>query len=286
MTISKADLPTNKRGAIYHLNIMPNELADWVILVGDPERVCKVSKHLDSIKHKSHNREFICHTGNLGNMTISVLSTGIGSSNIDIVMNELNALANYDLSSLTPLQSKRKLNILRLGTTGVLQADLAIGDIIASQWAIGFDNLFDYYQMSDGENELLTSINTHLNDAPHVYYAAKSSIQLDNMFTSFAKPGITATCPGFYAPQQRQGALEPRYGDFLERLSEYQYDNLRVLNFEMETSAILQFGELLNHNCCSLSVAIANRARGTFCKTIEREVENLIVNTLDNLDTL
>ena len=282
--IKRADLPVNRRGAIYHLNVRADELADNVILVGDPERVNHISWHLDSIAYKSCHREFNCHTGYLGTKSFSILSTGIGSSNIDIVLNELNALATVDLQQLTPLPNPRKLKIIRLGTTGALQADISIGDVICSEYGIGFDNLFEFYPHLDGGcADLLEKINTHLNHQPEVYYVAKASTSLNKLFESVAQFGITATCPGFYAPQQRQGMLNPRYPHFLDTLRSFRYNNKQVLNFEMETAAIFKFGQLMNHQCCSLSVVLANRYCGSFSSSPEKQVHSLIEHALDKL---
>lgn len=281
--ISPAELPINKRGAVYHLDLCRDELADIVITVGDPGRVAQVSRYFDKVEVVRIHREFITHTGWLGNKRISVVSTGIGMPNIDIVMNELDALKNIDLQSRTPLAHPQSLTIIRLGTTGGLQGDCIPGDIMVSAYAVGFDTLLDYYAYTlDPELEALhDAMSHHLAHEASSFYVSQADTALVKYFSQLGKSGITATCGGFYGPQGRHLRIGLRYPHLLDKLTSFKHDGVSVINFEMETAAILGLGTLLGHHCLSLSVALANRQTGEFVADINVGVENLIKKALE-----
>lgn len=278
-----ADLPLNQRGAVYHIDLLPNELADTIITVGDPARVKQVSQYFDRIEFTRSHREFVTHTGYLNNNRLTVLSTGIGMSNIDIVMNELDALANIDLKTRTPLDIKKTLTIIRLGTTGSLKESSQLGDLLVSRYAIGFDTLLHYYhcELSADLIKLQTDLTAHLKDSSGPFYVAKSDSELFKHFINLGTASITATCGGFYGPQGRELRIPLTYPDLLGKLIAFTFNEYHVYNFEMETAGILGLGSLFGHQCLSISTVIANRITGEFCSNINPLVESLIAKTLE-----
>ncbi|MBS1644578.1 MAG: nucleoside phosphorylase [Bacteroidetes bacterium] len=290
MAIAASELILNSRSAIYHLDLRPEELADTIITVGDPGRVATVSQHFDRLEHSSEHREFITHTGYLGKKRISVVSTGIGPDNIDIVFNELDALANIDFDLREPKASQKSLNIIRLGTSGALQADIPLDSVVASSFAIGLDNLMHYYQTDANPEEryILEEFKQHtrLNSVPVVPYIAEGSIRLRSAFADKTINGITITCPGFYGPQGRVLRARLAFPNLIDALSAFTSRGQRCTNFEMESSAIYGLGKLLGHQCLSLSCIIANRSLGTFSKDGAQAVENMIVAALEQIETL
>jgi uridine phosphorylase len=281
--IGAAELPLNKRGAVYHLDLCPDEIADTIITVGDPSRVQQISQHFNLVELVQTHREFVTHTGYLGGKRISVISTGIGVPNIDIVLQELDALVNIDLKTRTPKENLRQLNIIRLGTAGGLQADCEPGQVFLSQYGIGFDTLLDYYsaELSPQIDEMKHELDKHLQGEGGQYYLTQADERLIQLFSPLGQIGITATCIGFFGPQGRKLRLEPRYPQLLEKLTSFQYQNLKVVNLEMETAAILGMGKLLGHKCLSLSVAINNRVKKTFVDDVASTVEKLIQHVLE-----
>lgn len=284
-TISETELILTPQSEVYHLHLQPHQLANTVITVGSPDRVAEISKHFDSIEHRAQNREFITHTGCIGKKPITVISTGIGTGNIDIVLNELDALVNIDFTTRTIKEQKTALNIIRLGTCGTLQKDVPVNSFIVSTHAIGLDNLLHYYNFQNGpqEVELLNAFTTQtgIGDGVIKPYLNDCADTLLNKFGNGYLCGITATCPGFYAPQGRSVRLTPVYPDLLDRMAGFTHHNSRVLNFEMETAAIYGLGKLLGHNCLSVSVALANRATHTFSTDPDAAVERMIVQSLE-----
>ncbi len=283
--IEDTELIVTERGTIYHLDLAPGQLAPTVITVGSPGRVPEVSKHFDTIIHKAQHREFITHTGRIGDKLLSVISTGIGSGNIDIVFNEMDALVNIDFDTRTIKEKKTSLSVVRLGTCGTLQQDIAVDSMIVSSFGLGLDNLLLYYQsVSDlTERHILNEFLRHsgvrsVNASPYVYAASPSL--LARFSTGFIK-GITATCPGFYAPQGRVLRLTPAFPDMLDHLAAFRCDGDRIVNFEMETAAIYGMGRLLGHNCLSVSAALANRATKSFSKNPELAIETMITQCLE-----
>lgn len=282
--IAESELIINERGAVYHLNCRPEELAQTIITVGDPDRVAEVSKYFDRIEFKNNHREFVTHTGCLGNKRISCVSTGIGPDNIDIVLNELDALANIDLDSRLVKQELARLHIIRLGTAGSLQADIPVDDLVASTHGLGLDNLMHFYRPGNNEEEkqLLHAFCTHtqLNGGKVTPYIHMASGSLLKHFTQDFHQGITVTCPGFYGPQGRILRLGLGYPMLIDNLSDFSFGNFRITNFEMETSAIYGLGSALGHHCLSLSAIVANRISKTFSKNGALAVENLIKRSL------
>jgi len=290
LRIPESELILNSRGAIYHLNLRPEELAADIITVGDPDRVREVSKHFDQVEVTQQHREFVTHTGRLGKKRISVVSTGIGTDNIDIVFNELDALVNIDFDTRTIKERLSSLNIIRLGTTGSLQGDIAVDEMVASTHGLGIDNLLNYYRLEPGEEEkaLLQQFVTHtqMNASLAHPYISTGSVGLLKHFVEGFHQGITVTTPGFYGPQGRVLRLGLRLPDLIDALTKFQFGPYRITNFEMETSAIYGLGKLLGHQCLSLSVIVANRITKTFSKDATSAVENLIKKSLDIICSL
>lgn len=282
--IPESELIINDRGAIYHLDIRPEELAPTVITVGDPDRVGEVSKHFDRIEFKNQHREFISHTGYIGSKRFTVLSSGIGPDNIDIVINELDALVNIDFNTRTIKPELQSLQILRIGTSGSLQHDIPVDSFVASTHGLGIDNLLNFYRMSqnDEEQQLLHSFITHTQlhqtvSHPYLFSAGPSLLKL---FVDGYHRGITVTCPGFYGPQGRMLRLGLSNPELVDRLTQFHFGQHRITNFEMETSAIYGLGKLLGHQCLSVNAIVANRVAKQFSKDGKATVEKLIQKTL------
>ncbi len=287
--IAESELIINSRGAVYHLDLRPEELAETIITVGDPDRVEQVSKHFDKVETRSQHREFVTHTGFIGKKRISVISTGIGTDNIDIVLNELDALMNIDFGSRTIKPKLTQLTIVRVGTSGSLQADIPVDSFVASTHGIGIDNLLNFYRRDNNEEEqqLVRAFINHtkmVNLAEPNIASAGPSIQ--KHFVGGFHHGMTVTCPGFYGPQGRVLRLGLTNPDLIDQLTEFRYGNHRITNFEMETSAIYGLGKLLGHQCLSLSAIVANRVEKTFSKDGAAVVENLINKTLGILSDI
>ncbi len=283
--IGESELIITPKGCIYHLDVHPDEIAGTVITVGDPGRVPEVSKHFDRVEHKKAHREFVTHTGYIGNKRISVVSSGIGPDNIDITLNELDALVNIDFETREPKAQQQSLNIIRLGTSGSLQEDIPVDSLVASSFGIGLDNLLHYYRFENNADELFLlnafSQHTHLTGNPVQPYIAEGSIRLLNHFTGDYIHGITVTCPGFYAPQGRKLRLPLAFPTLVDTLSTFESGGHRITNFEMETSAIYGLGKLMGHHCLSVNTIVANRQAKTFSKDAASAVENMIRKSLE-----
>jgi uridine phosphorylase len=283
--IAESELIINNRGAVYHINTRPEELANTIITVGDPGRVKEVSKHFDTIEFQNEHREFIVHTGYIGKKRLSCVSTGIGPDNIDIVLNELDALINIDFETRTIKEQLTSLNILRFGTSGSLQKEICVDSFVASTHGLGLDNLMNFYRLENNEEEkqLLQAFNTHTqllsgNVSPYIQMAGVSLLK---HFTSNYHQGITVTCPGFYGPQGRVLRLGLAYPQLIDNLTTFQFGNSHITNFEMETSAIYGLGKLLGHHCLSLNAIVANRITKEFSKDGSLAVGNLIKQSLN-----
>ncbi len=285
--IAESELIINNRGAVYHLNLLPEELAATIITVGDPDRVGEVSKYFDNIECKQQHREFVTHTGWLRQKRISVISTGIGTDNIDIVLNELDALVNIDLQTRTVKNELTTLQIIRVGTSGALQADIAVDSFVASAHSIGIDNLLNFYRHDNNEEEkqLLHAFITHtqLQNTIALPYISSASVSLLKHFVKDFHQGITITCPGFYGPQGRVLRLGLAHPGFIDQLTTFNFGAHRICNFEMETAGIYGLGKLLTHQCLSLSAIVANRVNKTFSKDGSKAIEQLIQKTLEIL---
>lgn len=282
--IAESELIINDRGAVYHLDLRPEELADNILTVGDPERVGRISKYFDRIEHESHHREFVTHTGYIGNTRISVVSTGIGPDNIDIVLNELDALANIDFETRTIKPELKSLNIIRIGTSGSLQAHIPVDSFVASTHGLGLDNLMSFYLYNENDEEkqliqaFITQTQLHSRLNP---YIVSASIGLLKHFTEGYHQGITVTCPGFYGPQGRILRLGIANPNLIDSLTHFNFGNHIISNFEMETSAIYGLGKMLGHNCLALNAIIANRVNKNFSNDATTLVENLIKKSLE-----
>ena len=283
--IKDSELIINEHGRIYHLDLAPGQLATTVITVGSPDRVKEVSKYFDKITHKAQHREFITHTGNIGAKQVSVISTGIGSGNIDIVFNEMDALVNIDFKTRTIKDNKTTLSVFRLGTCGTLQKDIPVDSSIISSYGIGLDNLLHYYKHTNNPEEsfILSEFQHHTNMGIKSItpYITEASISLRKHFGSEYIHGITATCPGFYAPQGRTLRIQPSLPNLLDAMATFSCKDARIVNFEMETAAIYGMGKLLGYKCISISAALANRVNKTFSKNPDLAIDNMIKHALE-----
>lgn len=285
--IAETELILNPDGSVYHIKLKPEHIADNVIVVGDPGRVELISKHFNKIECKIQNREFITHTGVFNNKRVTVLATGIGTDNIDIVINELDAAVNIDLEKREPKIDRRSLNIVRLGTSGALQADIPVDSYVVSEYGLGFDGLMNYYaDMPDiNENKLSEAFIKHTNwnwRLPFPYIV-KGSDSLRQAIAPDWMKGITATAPGFYAPQGRKLRLTPMIENLNEQLTSFSHEGARITNFEMETSALYGLSNLLGHRACTICVIIANRVIRQYSKDYKVAVEKLIKDVLERL---
>ena len=282
--IGASELIINDRGAVYHLNVRPEELADTIITVGDPERVASVSKYFDRVEHKCAHREFITHTGYIGNKRISVLSTGIGPDNIDIAINEVDALANIDFETRTIKEQKKSVAVIRMGTCGSLKGEVGVDQLVAGTHGLGIDNLLHFYKMNNNSEEqsILTAFEQHTQITNNKIqpYIASASAGLIKHFSDGYSHGITVTCPGFYGPQGRILRLPLSMPNLVDQMTSFRYGNHHIANFEMETSAIYGLCNLLGHQCLSINVIVANRVKKEFSKDPAKAVDNMIQKSL------
>ena len=283
--IAESELIINPRGASYHLDVKPDEIAENIITVGDPERVKEISRYFDTIETERIHREFVTHTGYVGDKRISVVSTGIGPDNIDIVLNELDALVNIDFDTRTINNELKHLNIIRIGTSGSLQADVPVDSFVASTHGLGIDNLMNFYlhENNEEEKQLIHSFvtQTQLHNGFGDPYISAASMHLLKHFVDGYHQGITVTCPGFYGPQGRILRLGISNPHLIDRLTSFEFGKYRITNFEMETSAIYGLGKALHHNCLSLSAIIANRIHKNFSKDADSLIKKLIIKSLE-----
>ncbi len=288
--IAESELIINPRGAIYHLDMRPEELATTIITVGDPERVKLISKYFDKIETKSHHREFVSHTGIIGKKRITVVSTGIGTDNIDIVLNELDALANIDFETRTIKKNFSQLDIIRIGTAGSLQADIPVDSFVVSSHGLGIDNLLNFYrhEQNEEEKELLHSFVTltQMHNRFSYPYINSASASLIKHFVSGYHHGITVTCPGFYGPQGRVLRLGLSNPTLIDKLTQFRFGNYRIANFEMETAGIYGLGKIFNHHCLSISAIVANRVTKQFSKDANATMEKLVMKTIEIVSDL
>ena len=286
--IKESELILNPDGSIYHLNLRPEQVADTIILVGDPNRVPRVSAYFDTIEFSIQKREFCTHTGTYKGKRLTALSTGIGPDNIDIVINELDALFNIDLHTRKPKEQLTSLNIVRFGTSGSLQADIPVDSFVLSSHGLGMDNMLHAYKDAPKVREIAmeeafiahTQWNT---DKGRPYIVGCGETLKQRLLTDKVFEGITGTAPGFYGPQGRMLRLPVQDPTLNDKLHSFNYKGYRMTNLEMETSAIYGLSKLLGHQAVSLNAIIANRATGTFTKDTKKVVENLIVYGLEQL---
>ncbi len=281
------DLVLNAKNQVYHLGLSPENLATKIIVVGDQDRVGLISKLFDSIEHQSQHREFTCHTGVYQGKRISVLSTGIGTDNIDIVVNELDALVNIDLDNRIEKESKTTLEIVRIGTCGIVQSRIPIHSYILSSHALGLDNIAHFYEIPFEEQELSLgdAIQNHIGlPAKIIPYLISADSELTSRLSSdLTHQGITITSSGFYGPQGRNLRIPTYASEIHTRLSSFESDGLQILNFEMESSALFALGKALGHKCTTVCLGVANRPNYEFSKGYDKEMNGLIKYVLERI---
>lgn len=287
MAIKNSELILNSDGSIYHLHLKPSDIADTLIFVGDQERVGAVTKYFDRIDFEMQSREFKTQTGSYKGKRLSVISTGIGPDNIDIVLNELDALVNIDFNTREIKATKTSLSIVRIGTSGALQPDIDVDSFVISSYGMDINGMLQSYKIDAIKHaDIEAAFVKHTQWSPQKPYPViiENSKQLEAKLKSDqTHNGLTATCGGFYGPQGRVLRLELQDDSLNHKMDSFDYKGLRVTNFEMETSAIYGLSKLLGHKACSMNAILANRALGTFSKTPLATIDKLIVYTLNKL---
>lgn len=287
MQFPPSELVLNDKGQVYHLGLSPDNVAEKIILVGDQDRVPMISECFDSIEHTSQHREFVCHTGIYRGKRISVISSGIGTDNIDITMNELDALFNIDLNERKEKNIKTSLSIVRIGTCGILQREIPVHSFILSTHALGLDNIAHFYTIpfSDAEIALCEELIGHIGLPEKIIpYLVESDPDLTAQLSSDrTHQGITVTSSGFYGPQGRQLRIKNSTSEMNERLTAFRSANHRVTNFEMESSAIFALGKAMGHKCATICLGVANRPKIEFSKGYTSEMKDLIRYVLERI---
>jgi uridine phosphorylase len=288
MKIKESELILNADGSIYHLHLQPEQIANTIITVGDPERVERVSKYFDRVEHKVHKREFFTHTGYIGNKRLTVISTGIGTDNIDIVFNELDALVNVDFQNRTVKEKLQSLNIIRIGTSGTMRAEIPVDSFLISDFAIGMDGLLNFYdeKLTEREENLLELTRNCLAEKISIIgiqptVAQASSQLLSNFSNKGWHRGITVTATGFYAPQNRKIRAQSSVSNLFELFDDFEFEGLKVTNLEMETAGIYGLSNILGHKAISLNAILANRRTGIFSSNPDLIVDKLIRESLE-----
>lgn len=282
--IPESELIINPNGTIYHLNLLPEHISDTIITVGDPDRVTRVSRYFDEIEVAVEKREFITHTGYYKGKRLTVISTGMGTDNIDILMNELDALVNIDFQSREPNEDKIRLRIIRVGTSGALQDTVPLGSHLASHTAVGLDSLMEFYPLEQREDELY--IGTALQKALGLSFRPYCVSGSDSLIKKVAYdmiPGNTLTCPGFYAPQGRVLRAGLRHPNLLQTYRDFRLNDYKFTNFEMETAGYYSLGRLLDHEVLSLNAIVANRISKTFAANADEVIDDLILKVLERV---
>lgn len=284
MRIPDSELILNKDQSVYHLNLKPEHLSDIILTVGDPGRVYKISQYFDDVDFEMNKREFITHIGRYKGKRITVISSGMGTENVEILLNELDALANIDFNTREVKKDRRSLKIIRIGTSGSLQTDVPIGSHLVSDYGIGLDTLMYFYKLQ--QTQLESEICLQLKEAlkiPFLPYCVSGSEQLKKQFAFDMLAGNTVTCPGFYAPQGRKLRLELAFPDIIKNLNYFHTRDFWLTNFEMETAGYYAFGRLLGHQVLSVNAIIANRITTEFAKNPEKIIDSLILKILDRV---
>jgi uridine phosphorylase len=285
--LNASELILNPDGSVYHLNLLPEHIAQDIIFVGDQDRVEKITQHFERIEFTIQKREFKTQTGYYKGKRLTVISTGIGPDNIDIVMNELDALVNIDLSTRTVKKNVTALNIVRIGTSGSLQADIPVNSFVMSHYVLGLDNMLRSYLIDDFSEKAIESAfiqHTDWDLRKGRPYVIKGSTLLEKRFESpTIHKGFTGTAGGFYGPQGRVLRLAIQDPNLNSKMDSFEFNGIKMTNLEMETSAIYGLGKLLGHECLSLNAIIANRANGTFSEDPYQTVDALIAYTLNKL---
>ena len=286
MKISPTDLIINPDGTIYHLNLHPENIADIIITVGDPDRVKFVSQYFDSIEFQISKREFVTHTGYLNGKRLSVISSGIGTDNVEILMNELDALVNIDFKTLEVKTEHKTLKIIRLGTSGSLQEYIPVNSFVISEWGIGLDALGFFYETQPNETTQIIKNDFGLEFMP---YCNPAGYELFKLFVENSPSdwfeGATVTCPGFYAPQGRTLRYTPKIERLLQKMNQYYHGGVSLLNLEMETAGYYLMGKVLGHEALSISAILANRITNEFSQQADKQVDSLIKYALNKLTT-
>ncbi len=284
MKISETDLILNPDGSVYHLNLLPKHISDTIIMVGDPSRVYMVSQFFDEVEFEMNKREFITHVGKFNGKRITVISTGIGTDNVEIVFTELDALVNIDLKTREPKSRKKKLKIIRVGTSGALQEDVPLGTHLVTDYAVGLDNLMNFYDLPMDDFEAGVAHDLHRKTGlPFMPYVVRGSQSLREQIGFDMMQGNTVTCPGFYAPQGRVLRLPLRFPKLLEDFNYYHKGEFWLTNFEMETSGYYAMARLLGHDALSVNAIIANRVKSKFSKNPKKIIESLIKKVLERI---
>ena len=287
MPLGPSELILNADGGIYHLDLLPEDIADTIITVGDPDRVEQVSSYFESIELKKGKREFITHTGVRKDKRLTVISTGIGTDNIDIVLNELDALVNIDFDSSSKKNELQKLDIIRIGTSGAIQPDIEVDSLLISEFALGLDSLLNHYQSHairdpEFEQEFMGQVGWS-SDKPRPYLVECDRSLLEKFSSNRIRLGTTITTSGFYGPQFRRLRLDLSDRNTMKEIARFEYDGRRLTNLEMETAGIYGLSKLLGHRAISLNAILANRASGTFSKNPRKTVDKLIEFALERL---
>jgi len=287
MIFPASELVLNKDGKVYHLDLYPEQIATKIILVGDQGRVEQVSSFFDTIEYQRQHREFVSHTGTYKGVRLTVISTGIGTDNIDIVMHELDALVNIDLEKRTTHDTHTQLELVRIGTCGILQADIPLHGYILSRAALGLDNIAHFYKIpfSNSEQKVYEKLREHIKLPQEIipYYVESNSVLFDTFSSEKTHSGITVTSSGFYGPQGRQLTLPTKTNNLNDQLSSFRFEDLRITNFEMESSALFALSKGMNHKSVTLCLGIANRKKMEFSQGYEQEMNGLISYTLERL---
>ena len=285
--IKESELILNPDGSVYHLNLKPEDISDTLLFVGDQDRVEKITKHFDTIEFSTQKREFKTQTGTYKGKRISVISTGIGPDNIDIVLNELDALINIDFTTRTIKKKLNSLNIIRIGTSGSLQSDIPVDSFLIGTHGLDLNGMLHFYELEDICNHEIENAfmkHTHWNSNKARPIVINNSLELERIFESKQTyKGVTGTAGGFYGPQGRVLRLAIQDSGLNNKMNSFLYNGLRISNLEMETATIYGLSKLLGHNAVSLNAIIANRANGTFSKNPAKTIESLILYTLDRL---
>ncbi len=285
--ISSTDLIINPDGSVYHLNLKPKHISDYIITVGDPGRVHKVTQYFDSVDYEMNKREFITHVGTYKGKKITVISSGMGTDNVEILMIELDSLVNVDLKTREPKKKKKKLKIFRIGTSGSIQEDIRLGTHLISEYAVGMDPLMLYYPLdqTEFEEEISSKIRRETN-LPYNPYLVKGSTELIELVKDIGRLGNTVTCHGFYGPQGRSLRVPIRFPNLISDLNYFHHKDLWLTNLEMETAGYYALARVLGHDVVSINAIIANRVRDRFSKDPNKVIDSLIRKVLDKISQL
>lgn len=284
--IPESDLILNSDGSVYHLNLLPKHISETIITVGDPSRVYRVTQYFDDVEFEMHRREFITHVGTYKGKRVTVIGTGIGTDNIEIFFTELDALINIDLKTREPKSKRKKIKVIRIGTSGSLQEDIPLDSHLVTDYAVGFDNLMHFYnlEMDSFEDSLGKDIQKKIK-IPFTPYVVRGSSMLSKQYAADMTVGNTITAPGFYAPQGREIRLPLKYPNMLEDLGKYRIKSseFRLTNFEMETAGYYAMARLLGHEVLSVNAIIANRVKSQFSKDPNKVIDGLIKKILNRI---